>query len=84
MPVISRFYGMIIKIYFAQREHNPPHFHVLYGEYMGAFEIKTLKLLEGDLPEKATALVREWAGKYQEELLQMWSTQEFIKLPPLE
>jgi hypothetical protein len=84
MPVISRFYGMVVKIYFAQREHNPPHFHVIYGEYMGAFDIKTLKLLEGDLPDKASGLVREWAKNYQEELLQMWNTQEFTKLPPLE
>ena len=35
MPVISRFYGMIIKMYFQQKEHNPPLFHVVYGEYMG-------------------------------------------------
>lgn len=35
MPVIARFYGMIIKMYFRQAEHNPPHFHVVYGEYIG-------------------------------------------------
>jgi len=52
-------------------EHNPPHFHVLYGEYMGAFEINTLNLIEGDLPEKAKPMVREWASKYQKELLQI-------------
>lgn len=40
MPVISRFYGLIIKMYFQQKEHNPPHVHALYnGEYMGAFTI---------------------------------------------
>ena len=70
MPVISRFYGIIIKMYFQQSEHNPPHFHAVYGEYMGAFDIK--------------ALVREWAIHHKEDLLKIWDTQEFKKLPPLE
>lgn len=84
MPVIARFYGMVIKMYFQQSEHNPPHFHVVYGEYVGAIDIKTLKMLEGDLPSKALSLVQEWARNYQKELLTIWETQEFIKLPPLE
>ena len=84
MPIIARFYGLIIKMYFQQREHNPPHFHVVYGEYMGAFEIETLKMIEGDLPAKAQALVREWAVNHKESLLKIWNTQEFVQLPPLE
>lgn len=50
MPLISSFYGMYIKMYFQRKEHNPPHFHVIYGEYTGEIEIKSLKMLEGDLP----------------------------------
>ena len=84
MPVISRFYGMTIKMYFQQSEHNPPHFHVIYGEYVGLIDIKTLEMLEGDLPKKALMLVREWGEKHQKELLRIWQTPEFIKLPPLE
>lgn len=84
MPVIARFYGLIIKMYFQQKEHNPPHFHAVYGEYMGAFDIQTLKMIEGDLPEKAQSLVREWAINYKEDLLKIWNTQEFAQLPPLE
>ncbi len=84
MPVISRFYGMTIKMYFQQSEHNPPHFHVIYGEYVGLIDIKTLEMLEGDLPKKALMLVREWGEKHQKELMRIWQTQEFIKLPPLE
>ncbi|HIZ77946.1 MAG TPA: DUF4160 domain-containing protein [Firmicutes bacterium] len=84
MPVIARFYGMVIKMYFQQAEHNPPHFHVVYGEYIGAFDIQTLKMIEGDLPAKAQALVREWATDHKEALLKIWNTQEFVKLPPLE
>lgn len=84
MPVITKFYGMIIKMYFQQREHNPPHFHVVYGDYLGIFEIKTLTMMEGDLPFKAQALVREWAKKHQSDLLTIWNTQNFVTLPPLE
>lgn len=84
MPTIAKFYGMIIKMYFQQREHNPPHFHVIYGDYMGAIDIKTLDMLEGDLPPKALSLVKEWAAQHQKELLTIWDTQEFTKLPPLE
>ena len=50
MPEIARFYGIIIKMFFMNSEHNPPHFHALYGEYMGEFDIQTLKMLQGDLP----------------------------------
>ena len=84
MPVIARFQGLVIKMYFQQAEHNPPHFHVIYGEYIGAFDIQTLAMMEGDLPQKSQALVRAWATRYQNELLQIWRTQEFVRLPPLE
>ncbi len=84
MPLISCFYGMIIKMYFQQKEHNPPHFHVVYGEYVGVIDIKALKMMEGDLPSKALALVLEWASIHQSELQKIWDTQEFVKLPPLE
>jgi len=83
MPVISRFYGMVIKMYFQQSEHNPPHIHAVYGEYVGAVDIQTGKMLEGDLPSKALAMVREWMELHREELLTMWQTQEFKQLPPL-
>ena len=83
MPEIARFYGLIIKMFFAVREHNPPHFHALYGEYSGEFDINTLSMLEGDLPPRAVELVREWAGLYKEELLAMWNSRETYSLPPL-
>jgi len=84
MPVIARFYGLVIKMYFQQAEHNPPHFHVVYGEYMGAVNIRTLEMIEGDLPTKALSLFIEWSAKHREDLLKIWTTQEFIQLPPLE
>ena len=83
MPVIARFYGMIIKMYFQQAEHNPPHFHVVYGEYVGIIDIQTLEMLEGDLPNKALTMIKEWAEQHQNELMKIWDTQEFVQLPPL-
>ena len=84
MPELARFYGMVVKMYFAQKEHNPPHIHAIYGEYMSAIDIQTLEVLEGDLPEKALNLVREWIQQHQSEILEIWITQQFKKIAPLE
>lgn len=82
MPVIARFYGILIKMYF--REHEIPHFHAIYGEYNGVFEIETIEMIEGDLPKRAQKLIREWAERYQNDMLEMWQTQNFLQLPGLE
>ena len=71
-------------MYFQQAEHNPPHIHALYGEDMAAVDILTGEVLEGYLPPKALAMVREWASIHKNDLLQMWETQEFKSLAPLE
>ncbi len=73
MPVIARFYGILVKMYF--REHGVPHFHAIYGEYNGVFEIETLEMIEGDLPQRAERLVREWASRCRSDLQEMWRTQ---------
>ena len=75
MPVISRFYGIIIKMFFF--DHNPPHFHAIYGEYNALININTLEIIEGDLPKKAQSLVLEWAKMYQKDLKEIWSSQNF-------
>lgn len=84
MPVIARFYGVVIKMYFIQSEHGVPHFHAIYGEYNAVYDIKTLEMREGDLPVRAQRLVREWGEQYQQELLRMWNSNEFKQLPGLE
>ena len=56
MPVIARFYGILIKMYF--REHGVPHFHALYGEYNAVFDVQTLEAIEGDLPVRHTKWCR--------------------------
>ena len=84
MPVLSRFYGIIIRMYFQQAEHNPPHIHALYDDDMAAIDIQTGKILEGNLPPKALSMVCEWIDVHKSELLHIWETQEFKALPPLE
>lgn len=84
MPVISRFYGMIIKMFFLASEHNPPHIHVIYGEYVGVIDIRTTEMIQGDLPNKALKIVQEWTQIHQEELLKMWETQDIQPLPPID
>ncbi|PKO23520.1 MAG: transcriptional regulator [Chloroflexi bacterium HGW-Chloroflexi-1] len=70
MPEISRFYGIIIKMYFD--EHLPPHFHAEYGEHEGLVNINTLALISGKLPPRALGLTVEWASLHQEELAALW------------
>lgn len=82
MPEIARFYGIIIKLFFG--DHPLPHFHAVYGEYVGLFNMDTLEMIEGDLPTRAKKLVLEWAMIYRSELKEMWENQKFHKLPPLE
>jgi len=84
VPVIARFYGILIKMYFSQSEHGSPHFHAIYGEYNAVFAIDSLEMIEGDLPARARRLVSEWAAQYKADLLDMWHRQEFRQLPGLE
>ena len=84
MPEISRFYGIVIKMFFKPKEHEPSHIHALYGEYVGIFNLKTHKMMDGDLPPKAQSLVEEWIVINEDKLQEMWYTQNIIKLPPLE
>jgi hypothetical protein len=83
LPEISRFYGITIKMFFIDSEHNPPHFHAIYGEFVGEFDIRTLALIDGDLPVKAQSLVKEWAAEHKHELIEIWTSQSFRKISPL-
>lgn len=83
MPEIARFYGIIIKMFFKPKEHDPAHIHALYNEYVGVFDIHTYEMTEGDMPLRAQQLVKEWMAMHKEELLNMWQTQQIVKLSPL-
>lgn len=66
------------------REHGVPHFHAIYQEFNGVFDLTTLEMIEGDLPQRAQCLVRDWAERYKDELRRMWETQDYKTLPGLE
>ena len=70
MPEISRFFGIIIAMFYD--DHNPPHFHARYGKDGVAIEIASLRVLEGQIPARALGLVMEWALQHQKELLSDW------------
>ena len=84
MPILAQFYGIIIRMYFQQAEHNPPHVHAVYNGNVAEFNVRNGEILEGYLPPKAVALVREWIKINREDLLEIWETQEFKRLEPLE
>jgi len=71
MPELCRFYGIIIRMYF--KDHNPPHFHAEYSGMKAEYEIKTLNVIAGNLPNRAHALVLEWASQHKEELIKNWN-----------
>ena len=84
MPEISRFYGIIIRMFFKPKEHEPSHIHAYYGERLGIFDLQTFEMVEGNLPNKAQELIRLWMTVYKDDLLKMWQEQKIDKLPPLE
>lgn len=83
MPILSRFNGIVIRMYFQQAEHNPPHIHAIYNDSVAAISINDGKVLEGYLPQKNLIMVQKWVALHRQELIQIWTTQNFIKLPPL-
>ena len=83
MPELSRFYGIVIKMFFIAHEHNPPHIHAIYGEYIASIDIATGRVIEGDLPVRALRLVREWLDEHRSELQHIWQTQQFTPVAPL-
>ena len=60
MPTISMFYGIIIRMYCAPSEHNPPHIHIYYNEYVAILDLNSLEFTSGKLPNKQRKLVEAW------------------------
>lgn len=85
MPEISRFFGISIKMFFD--DHPPPHFHAEYGGDKAVFDIRTLVVINGEIPSRALGLVVEWASQHKAELLDLWDRaskqEELYKIPPL-
>ena len=73
MPELSRFFGIIIRMYMeVGAPHHLPHFHAYYQENVGVFAIDLVELIGGDLPRRQRRLVEAWAEIHQNELLADW------------
>jgi hypothetical protein len=79
MPELSRFYGIVVRMFF--NDHNPPHFHAYYGSDEALFAIETLSLFAGQLPPRATGLVVEWASLHQTDLMKAWNKVRELEPP---
>ena len=79
MPELSRFYGIVIQMYFD--DHPPPHFHAIYSGHKAVFDIETLAIIKGELPPRARGLVIEWASIYQAELREAFHKAEAFEAP---
>jgi hypothetical protein len=85
MPEISRFFGIVIAMFYT--EHNPPHFHARYGDDQATIDINELKTVEGSLPPRVLGLVIEWANLHQKKLKKEWElakkNKPLFKIEPL-
>ena len=84
MPELSRFYGITVRMYFDEKEHNPPHIHAKYGSKAATISISDGELLSGDLPPNARSLVKRWVLLHNDEIKEVWDTQVFKRIKPLE
>lgn len=86
MPEVSRFFGIVIRMYYD--DHPPPHFHAIYSGQEVQVSIDPIVILQGDLPRRAVSMVVEWAALHQRELLENWQrlrdSQPTQKIEPLE
>lgn len=84
MPELSRFYGIVIRLYYEEKEHNPPHIHARYGKDAASIDISSGEVLSGNLPPSARNLVKKWVLLHSDEIKDIWTTQVFRKIKPLE
>jgi hypothetical protein len=81
VPTLCVFYGIVIQMFW--KDHNPPHFHALYGEFEALIDIRELRILRGSLPPRAMALVLEWAADRRDNLLEDWELCSTLRVPKL-
>ncbi len=86
VPEISRFFGIVIAIFY--KDHDPPHFHVHYGDQRAIVGIESLVVLQGYLSPRVLGMVTEWAAFHRSELLDDWqrarAQQPLQPIAPLE
>jgi len=73
MPTISMFFGIIIRMYYAPKEHNPAHIDVYYNAFVAVVSIENFEIMQGNLPTKQLRLVLAWMEIHKEELMANWN-----------
>ncbi|MCL5098871.1 MAG: DUF4160 domain-containing protein [Candidatus Omnitrophica bacterium] len=79
MPELSRFYGIVIHMYYG--DHPPPHFHAIYAGCRATIDIETLAFIDGHLPARARGLVIEWATLHQDDLREAFRRASALERP---
>lgn len=73
MPTISMFFGIIVRMYYAPKEHNPPHIHTYYQDFRSTWIIESGELLDGNMPARQQKLIQAWIEIHRDELLANWN-----------
>jgi hypothetical protein len=82
MPELSRFYGIIIRMFAEAGEpHHVAHFHAYYQGQVGVFSTTPMDLIAGTLPNRQRRLVEAWAELHQTELETDWQRLQDGRLP---
>ena len=72
MPELSRFYGIVVRIFVEGGSRHVPHFHAQYGAFTVSYGIDPIRLLAGDMPVRQRRLLEAWAELHQAELVLNW------------
>lgn len=81
MPTLSMFFGIIIRMYYAPKEHNPPHIHAVYNEWEAVFRISDGAVTTGEIPARQVRLVQAWVEIHREELIANWELCQNGEIP---
>lgn len=73
MPTLSMFFGIVIRMYFPPKEHNPPHIHASYQGVNASFAISDGSIMKGDFPARQAKFVQVWIDIHREDLLADWA-----------
>jgi len=86
MPELSRFFGIIIRMYVEfNAPHHIPHFHAYYQDHVAIYSIDPIEIITGSLPRRQQCLVEAWAELHQAELVVDWQQLQAGRKPqPIE
>lgn len=73
MLTICMFFGIIVRMYYAPKEHNPPHIHAYYQDYKSKININNGEFIEGQMPGRQLKLLQAWIEIHKDELIANWT-----------